>query len=184
MMTFAIPPSLPAVAKPVKFSVTQSTEKKASVAIQADSFEKAEATPAKERSGVNVIASIEKIMDSYQFTDFKKLERNIGKEGQDILHDFLTTRIEKRIGEAVYNLHPAEGSPPVALQVYANKFDFSIEGDKLTITIKHDLEAIEQNLKELGVFAKLRNFNAQEQYKGYDRIIAHGIAKQFSGNIE
>ena len=165
----------------MKFSVTQSTEKKASVAIQADSFEKAEVSSTKERSGVNVIASIEKIMDSYQFADFKKLERNIGKEGLDILQDFLTTRTKKRIEEAVYNFHPAKGSPPIELQVYAYKFDFSIEGDKLTITIGHNLEAIEQNLNKLG--AKFRNFNAQEQYETYDQVIAHKIAQQFSGTI-
>jgi hypothetical protein len=51
MMTVAIPPSLPAVAKPVNFSVTQSTEKKNTPVSQADSFEKAQVSSTKERSG-------------------------------------------------------------------------------------------------------------------------------------
>jgi hypothetical protein len=51
MMTFTIPPSTPAVAKPVKFSVTQSIEKNNTPVTQADSFQKTEALSAQARSG-------------------------------------------------------------------------------------------------------------------------------------
>ncbi len=98
----SLPPSLPAVAKPVKFSVTQSTEKNNTPVTQADSFEKAEVSSAKERSGMDIKIA------RYLFAE--KLPARMSSEPgvfEIMLHDSYLACAEQVITSSKSNLpHP------------------------------------------------------------------------------